>query len=528
MARRASVPVSEAEAEPGFIEELQAFFDDPLGFVFYVFPWGEAGTRLAAEDGPDDWQVRVLHEIGERVKAGQAAGAAVAETIRIAIASGHGVGKTTLVSWIILWFISTRHSPQIVVTANTKQQLTNKTWRELAKWLRLARHGNWFIWSAEKLQAKWAPETWFASAVPWSKERAEAFAGTHEEHVLLVFDEASAIDDVIWDVAEGALTTAGAMWICFGNPTRNTGRFRECWRRFAQRWFTMQVDSRTAKKASQKQIADWAEDYGEDSDFFRVRVRGEFPRQSSTQFIEEDAVEAAVRRFKALERAKKLRMADKNIDPDTVSVAVEDAEDDEAPLIIGVDVARQGDDDSVIFLRKGNLARMDGRWNGLKTDQLAAIVAERINRLQPDAVFVDAVGIGAGVCDQLSALGYDIVEVSAGMTALDDRQYFNRRIEMWDAMRKWLRKGGMIEDDERLRLGLTAPEYGFSGRASQMQLESKDDMRKRNQKSPDEADALAMTFYAPVARRHRKEEAQQRLLGRLLASVGGGTSFMSH
>jgi hypothetical protein len=328
-------------------------------------------------------------------------------------------------------------------------------------------------------------------------------------------------------VAEGAMTTAGAMWVAFGNPTRNSGRFRECWRRFKQRWFTLQVDSRTAKKASAKQIEAWREDYGEDSDFFRVRVKGEFPHAASSQFIPEDVVDGAVRRFQSAERSKALRLSEKNVDPETVRLSVDDGPDDQAPLILAVDVARFGDDDSVIMLRRGNIARMNGRWNGLRTDQLAAIVAERINELQPDAVFVDAVGIGAGVVDTLVSLGYDVIEVNAGVKALDERAYFNRRIEMWDGMRKWLSKGGMIEDDQRLREGLTAPEYGFSGRGQQMQLESKEDMKARGMLSPDEADALSMTFYQPVARRARKEEARQRLLDRLLAEVGG-TTHMSH
>jgi hypothetical protein len=528
MARRAVAAVQEAEADASFIEELVQFFDDPLGFVYAIFPWGEAGTPLALEEGPDDWQVRVLWEIGERVKAGQAAGPAAADAVRVAVASGHGIGKTTLVTWIILWFISTRPNPQIVVTANTVTQLTTKTWRELAKWLRLARNGNWFQWSAQKLAAKWAPETWFASAVPWSKERAEAFAGTHEEHVLVIFDEASAIEDVIWEVAEGAMTTPGAMWIAFGNPTRNTGRFRECWRRFVQRWFTLKVDSRTAKKASQKQIEAWREDYGEDSDFFRVRVRGEFPNAASGQFIAEDDVESAVRRFERALAAKRVRMGNQNVDPASVRLWVDDVEDDDAPLILAVDVARFGDDDSVVYLRRGQLGLMAGRWNGLSTDQLTAIVAGQIDELQPDAVFVDAVGIGAGVVDQLRALGYEVIEVNAGLKALDERVYFNRRIEMWDATRRWLRKGGMIEPDQRLRQGLTAPEYGFSGRGQQMQLESKDDMKARGMSSPDEADALAMTFYQPVARRDRRDERKQRLLAKALDGLMGGTSHMAH
>lgn len=526
MARRAVAPVAENEAEQELLDLIAQTDDDPLLFVTLVFPWGQEGTPLYDQDGPDEWQARVLVRIGECVKAGKMQEAA--DAIRIAVASGHGIGKTALVAWIILWFISTRPNPQIVVTANTTAQLTTKTWRELAKWHRMMLHGGWFQWSAQKFWAKWAPDTWFAAAIPWSKERAEAFAGTHERHVLLIFDEASAIEDVIWEVAEGAMTTSGAMWICFGNPTRNTGRFRECWRKFAKRWFTLQVDSRTAKMASKKQIEAWREDYGEDSDFFRVRVRGEFPRAASSQFIGEDDVEQAVQRFLRAERAKKARVeAELQIDGAAVSLSVDDGPDPEAPLILGVDVARFGDDDTILYLRRGMIAKMLSRWNGLAVDQVAAKVMEAMDELQPDAVFVDEVGIGAGVVDVCRSHGYQVIGVNAGVQALDPRAYYNRRIEMWDAMRKWLRKGGMIEDDDRLRTGLTSPEYGFAGRQNQMQLESKDDMKARGLPSPDEADALSMTFFAPVRRRERAENRQQKLLAKLEAAMSG-TSHMAY
>src|SRR5207342_2270793 len=131
-------------------------------------------------------------------------------------------------------------------------------------------------------------------AVPWRADRPEAFAGTHEQHVLILMDEASAIADLIWETTEGAMTTPGALWLAFGNPTRSSGRFKECFAggRFAHRWQTTQVDSRTAKMADQAQIEQWLTDYGEDSDFVRVRVKGLFPRQAVGQFIGEDLITA--------------------------------------------------------------------------------------------------------------------------------------------------------------------------------------------------------------------------------------------
>lgn len=429
--------------------------------------------------------------------------------------------NTTLVAWLILWFISTRQHPQIVVTANTTNQLTGKTWRELSKWHRLMAHATWFTWSATKFAMKAAPDTWFAAAVPWSKERSEAFAGTHEKHVLLIFDEASAVDDAIWESAEGALTTAGAMWFAFGNPTRNTGRFRECWRRFRNRWVVKQVDSRKAKKADQRQIANWIEDYGEDSDFVRIRVKGEFPRSGSTQFIAEDVVEAAMQRFRRAERDKVARLGEP-VDGFAVKLGVQDAADPRAPLIMAVDVARFGDDATVVGLRRGNVFIKHAEWRGLDGEQVGQRCAEIINALGPDAVFLDSNGLGASAYDTLVRLGYDVVGVNAGVKAQDESRYFNRRVEMWDLMKLWLGKGGMIQDDPKFKDDLIGPEYAFDAK-SRWQLESKDDMKSRGLPSPDTADALAMTFYAPVAPRS-EAKAVQALLARARTS---GASWMA-
>ena len=244
----------------------KTYFNDPVGYV---------RTILRAD--PDEWQADVLRDI--------------ATNQRVAVASGHGIGKTAEIAWIIHWFISTRPDPQIVVTANTKNQLDSKTWRELAKWNKQALNADIFEHSATKFFLKDSPDTWFASAIPWTEHNSEAFAGTHEEHVLVLFDEASNIAQPIWDVVEGAMTTTGAKWVAFGNPTRNTGAFRECFGKFRHRWVCRQIDSRTAKMVDSKQVQQWIDDYGEDSDFVRVRVRGEFPRAGSNQFISGEDVD---------------------------------------------------------------------------------------------------------------------------------------------------------------------------------------------------------------------------------------------
>lgn len=440
---------------------------DPLGFVRFAFPWG-AGA-LADAPGPDPWQAEVLEAIGAHGLAGNT------ESLRLAVASGHGVGKTALVAWLVLWFLSTRPHPQVVVTANTAAQLNAKTWRELAKWHRLAINAHWFEWTATRLALRRHAQTWFAAAVPWSKDRPEAFAGTHEAHVLVVYDEASGIDDAIWEVTEGAMTTPGALWAAFGNPTRSDGRFADCFGRFAHRWRRWHVDSRAASRADRRQIERWVADYGEDSDFVRVRVRGVFPRVAISRFIPESLAEEARHR------------------PGVADAA--------AAAVMGVDVARFGDDHSVILLRQGRVVRDIVRLHGLDTMQLADRVAELAVLWRPRALFVDGVGVGGGVVDRLRQLGHRPIEVNAGARASDERRFANLRAQMWSRLRDWLVAGGALpREDAALAAELAAPGYGFDAR-NRLLLESKDDMKARGVGSPDAADALALTFAHPLAPR---------------------------
>ena len=282
------------EQRNAIIDDLGRFQRDPLRYVLYAFEWGKGA--LEGHAGPRQWQADVLREIGEKLRAGGELGAVIQE----AIASGHGIGKSALVAWIVLWAISTFEDTRGVVTASTATQLETKTWPEVYKWHQLAIN-NWMftvtatsIYSVDPKHAK----TWRIDAVPWSKENSEAFAGLHNlgRRILVIYDEASAVDDPIWEVTEGALTDAKTeiLWCVFGNPTRNTGRFKECFGRFKHRWLTRHIDSRKVEGATNLELAHaWVNDYGEDSDFVRVRVRGEFPKSSSLQFISEEWVERA-------------------------------------------------------------------------------------------------------------------------------------------------------------------------------------------------------------------------------------------
>lgn len=496
--------------------EVAVFIKDPLAFVFWVFPWGEKGTRFEDLDGPDTWQILVLTRIRDHLlKGGTVQGA-----LQIAVSSGHGIGKTTLIAWIILWFMSVHVDPQVIVTANTMSQLNGKTWRELAKWHRDARNRDWFKWTATRFYMVDRPETWFASAVPWSKERAQAFAGTHEKHVLMIFDEASEIADIIWETAEGAMTTPGSMWIAFGNPTCNTGRFRECFPggKFEHRWLALQIDSRTAKMADKGKIKEWVDDYGEDSDFVRIRVRGVFPRAASNQLIPEDLVTAAFGRWNEDKWGSGNTAA--NIDgPD---------EDHEYALVLGVDVARFGDDQSVVYARKGPVAWKVASWRELDTMQTMGRVAELIGEMRPTKVFIDAIGIGAGVYDRLRQLDHEcVVEVISSERATEHLRHANKRAEMWVGIRDWLKRNAAIKPDNETRADLIGPQYGFDGQ-NRYQLEKKESMKDRGLSSPDDGDALALTFAELVVpiRKQRQIGAVAKALAKLTGRGGGGGSFM--
>lgn len=455
--------LSEAEFEDELTKDIGEFYDDPYGYVMYAFPWGEKDSFLENYDGPDVWQKEQLQRVGEKFKKDPET------TIREAISSGHGIGKSAEVAWIILWAMSTRPHLNGVVTANTTTQLNTKTWRELALWHKRAINAHWFKWTATRFFHVEHPETWFCAAIPNTEHNSEAFAGLHAEHVLVIYDEASGIPDKIWEVSEGAMTTPKAMWFSYGNPTKNTGRFVDCFGSDKKRWTTRQIDSRLCKMTNKKEINEWVEIYGEDSDFVRVRVRGVFPRAGTMQFMPTDIVDIAMAMEIPLEAYLHL------------------------PIILSVDVARFGDDKSIIVVRQGRKVHEIKKFRELNTMQLAVEVSSAIREYHPAVTFVDGVGVGAGVVDRLRMLGHDIIEVNAGNKPDDEQLYYNKRAEMWDRLRSWLRAGADLPYDVDTRTSLIGIEYGFDDK-ERIRMERKKDMKKRGLDSPDEGDALAYSF----------------------------------
>lgn len=463
------------------IEELAAYSSDPYGFVLFAFPWDEEGSELENYEGPLDWQVQVLQDLGRGL-------ITVEEAIQIARTSGHGTGKSALIAWIIWWATSTYEDTKGVVTANTENQLKTKTWAEVAKWYRMFIARDYFTMTATSIFARDPnhERTWRIDMVPWSERNTEAFAGLHNhgKRILVVFDEGSAIPDVIWEVTEGALTDQNTqiIWIVFGNPTRNKGRFRDCFPggRFAHRWSSATIDSRTVPISNKTQIQRWVDDYGEDSDFVRVRVRGIFPRVDAESFIAHNlAIEAVEREYLPQGGA----------------------------VVLGVDVGRFGDDPSVIYPRCGRdaISRPVEILYGNDTMVVAGKVAAAFLRYGASICMVDEGGVGGGVVDRLRQLRIPVIGVDFGSGAdgyaNDGVKYANKRAEIWGAMRNWLETGSIpnIVTGENVTLTdeLTAPTYTMT-KKEEIQLESKKEMRTRGVPSPNVADALACTFAFPT------------------------------
>jgi len=484
--RLADTPVGQ------LLDDLASYHDDFVGFVRWAFPWGEPGTPLEDMTGPEDWQLQQQERITAAIKAGGAEGCVIEEDV----ASGHGIGKSAQVAWTILWAISTSADTRGVVTASTDSQLRQKTWAELGKWFQLFIAKQFFELTATAIYVKGSPDkqkTWRIDAVPWSKENSEAFAGLHNQgrRILLVFDEASGIDDVIWEVAEGALTDAKTqiLWLRYGNPTKTSGRFyRNCTQ--GRRNTYSRVDSRTVRFSNKAQIQAWVDEYGEDSDFVRVRVRGMFPRAGFSNFISPELVGSA--------RRRRIPLVDYQAQP----------------KILAVDPARFGDDSSVITLRQGLKVHYQIELQGFDGPDLAGRIFELVRNqgrgngndgppVPPgpiSCIVYDAIGNGADLDSALRRMHGlpPLIPVQWGVPAADDQQYFNQRAECWGRMRAWL-EHGQIPDNDDLCNQLTSLDYGHDARA-RIQLQSKKDARKAGIKSPDKADSLAVSFVPDIIR----------------------------
>jgi len=424
---------------------------------------------------PDPWQEKVLMDLAKYSK--------------VTVRSGQGVGKTGLESVAIIWYLCTRPFPKVVATAPTRQQLYDVLWAEIAKWLSKSRVEKLLKWTKTKIYMNGYEERWWATAR--TAVRPENMQGFHEDYMLIVVDEASGVADNIMEAILGTLTGYENKLLLCGNPTKTSGIFYDSHNSDRDMYKTHKVSSLDSPRTSKENIRMLQKKYGIDSDVYRVRVLGEFPKGESDSLISLEVVEQATETIVDISKAYTLN--------------------------VGVDVARFGDDKTIIAPRIGNRVlplqqyskkdTMETVGNIIRTVESLKNKHTQINKVM---VKIDDDGLGGGVTDRLreinrqKRLGYTIIPIKNGAKAKDPDHYYNRAAEMWDNLRELLDENfskflqgepGVIElpKDDILIKQLSNRKYRIDSKG-RIELESKDQMKKRIGESPDRADAVIYSF----------------------------------
>lgn len=438
--------------------KLKAWRTNPVQFVREAF---------GAE--PDAWQADVLM--------------AFPKEQRIAMKACKGPGKSTVEAWLAWNFLATRPHPKIAATSISADNLRDGLWTEMAKWKAKSPFlDETFEWTKERIFSKEFPETWWMSARSWAKsasreQQADTLSGLHADHLLFVIDEAGGVPGGVMAAAEAGLSTGReCKLILAGNPTHLEGPLYDACNRDRGNWFVVEItgdpdDPKRSPRISEQWAREQIEKYGRENPWVLVNVFGKFPPTSLNSLLGPEEVREAMNR---------------NPKPDTFSWAQKR---------LGIDVARFGDDRTVIFPRQGLVAFPPHVMRGARTTDIAAKVATAIAQWGAEMEFVDDTGHwGHGVIDNLIAADYSPVGIQFHGPASDPR-YRNKRAEMWMNMADWVKRGGSLPPIPELVGELTSPTYFFN--QGKLQLEDKDQIKARIGRSPDLADALALTFSMP-------------------------------
>jgi hypothetical protein len=431
---------------------VNTYRTDPVGFVRYV---------LGVE--PDPWQEEVMRWVaaGER---------------RISIRAGHGVGKSSCCSWILIWHAVCFLPQKSICTAPTAAQLFDSLFNEVKFWINRLPDPikALFETTSEKVMLKAAPEASFISARTSSADRPESLAGVHSEHVLLIVDEASGVPEAVFESAAGSMSGENACTILIGNPTRNSGLFFQTHHKLASEWKTMHVSCLNSKRVSPDFVKQIADTYGIDSNQYRIRVLGEFALRDDDTLIAAELVDAAMVRDVAL--------------------------NPQEPIVYGLDVARFGDDRSVLCKRRGNVVLEFKTWQGLDLMQLTGAIVNEAKLDKPAEICVDSIGLGSGVADRLRELGHVVRDVNVSEASAMNQQAAKLRDELWLAVKEWLNaRACRLPKMDELRQELVAPTYTFTSNGK-IKVEGKAEMKRRGLRSPDLADSLGLTFASVASR----------------------------
>ena len=428
---------------------IEAWKPDPTLFV---------KSMLGAE--PDEWQSEVMAAVARRDRG-------------VSIRSGHGVGKTSCLSWLALWWIAVHYNAKVVITAPTSAQLHDALLPEAKSWLQQApeEFKEMFNVRSDRIELLADPQRNFISARTSRAEKPDALQGVHAEHVLLICDEASGVPEQVYEAAGGSMSAHHATMVLAGNPVRSTGYFYDTFHKLAERWNTFHVSCEDTPRVSNEYIEECRLRYGEESNTYRVRVLGKFPRGDDDTVIPQELISAAISR---------------DVEPTKFG-----------PTVWGVDVARFGADSSALCKRKGNAITEPVRlWRNLDTMQLTGAIKAEYDSTpdKPTEIFVDAIGLGAGVVDRLRELELPAYAINVSESPALGQHYLNLRAELWYKAKGWLEgRDVRLPGDDRLKTELATVRYNYTS-SGRVKIESKADLKKRGVASPDSADAFVLTF----------------------------------
>ena len=448
--------MEEVDFSRRFADELRQFIstykDDPVSFV-----------KIAIGVTPDHWQEEVMRAVaaGER---------------RISIRAGHGVGKSSCCAWILIWHAVCFFPQKSVVTAPTSGQLFDALFAEVKYWINRLPDPikALFETTSEKVVLKAAPEASFISARTSSADRPEALAGIHSQHVLLIVDEASAVPEPVFESAAGSMSGDSACTILIGNPTRNSGMFFNTHHKLSSDWKTYHVSCLDSPRVSKDFVEQIKSTYGPDSNAYKIRVLGEFALRDDDTLIPAELVDAAMTRDVVL--------------------------DEKEPLVYGIDVARFGDDRSVLCKRRGNVVAEFKTWQGLDLMQLTGAIVNEAKIDKPAEMCIDSIGLGSGVADRLRELGHVVRDVNVSEASAMNPQAAKLRDELWLSVKEWLNaRACKLPKMDELRQELVAPTYTFTSNGK-IKVEGKQEMKRRGMRSPDLADSLGLTFASVASR----------------------------
>lgn len=449
---------------PAVIEKLREWRLYPVKFVRECF-----GVE------PDEWQKDILENFPYKN--------------RIGMKACKGPGKTAVEAWCAWNFLATRPHPKIAATSITKENLSDNLWSEMSKWQKKSEFlTESFTWTKTRIFANDHPETWWMSARTWSKsadkeQQADTLAGLHADYLLFILDEVGGIPDAVMAAAEGGLATGVETKILMGgNPTHLEGPLYRACTNERHLWHMVEITSDpNDPKRTPRVSLQWAKDqidkYGKDNPWVLVNVFGKFPPSSINTLIGPDEVYAAM---KMTYQKDVYEWAQKRL---------------------GIDVARFGDDLTVIFPRQGLVAFRPADMRHARDSAPSVEIANRVMKAKQQwgsnwEAFDDTVGWAHGAIDVMRSSGHGPRGVMFHGKAIDPR-YKNRRAEMWIEMVNWIRRGGCLPNIPELVAELTTPTYCY--KEGVFWLEAKDQIKDRLGRSPNFADALALTFAEPDA-----------------------------